>query len=205
MPYELFPRKLLWLFGGVVVLSALLQLLNTSSLFQDSFSYSRDAVLDYRFIWQWLTSSLVHVGWMHWLLNILNLAAVIFLFQEAWTVPRFVLLFAASSLSIVVGLYVFSPDVAQCVGMSGVLYGLVIYGALRTFARQKFLSGVALLYVTGKLFADKTINHYMGVDLLLGNISVAVDAHWYGAIMGCVFAMFVPDFLLKRSTHNGKN
>jgi len=177
-------QSLLLLFAYVTAASALLQYLDSMSIFHGSFGYTRASVEDYSIVWRWLTSSLVHLGWMHWWLNILNLAAIIVIFGKAWSVRRFIYMFAIVALGMTAGLYLFSPDVSDCAGMSGVLYGMALYGALRTLHEQVWISTIVLAYLGIKLFANSWIDHIMAVDKALDGIRVITDAHSYGAIMG---------------------
>jgi len=181
--YKVFHKELLVLFVEILFISIILQFLNFTSIF----SYSYSDFLSYHILWQWITPSLVHYNWIHWFLNIANLFIMIFLFQDAWNSKKFVFLFSLFSFFIMLSLYMYSPDVKYYVGMSGVLYGIVLYGALKTVLSQKFISSVVLLYVMMKLFADKIVNHYMGVDVLLGDMIVIEDVHWYGAISGLIY------------------
>jgi rhomboid family GlyGly-CTERM serine protease len=185
MQRKMFSKELLKLFGSMLIVTVVFQVIH-DFYNPNLFIYTRHSFLSYPGAWQWLTSNLVHHGWMHWFLNMLNLFAIVFLFPNAWSTKRFAVLFGFLSLGVTSGMFWLSPDIDRCAGMSGVLYGLVLYGALRSFSQDTFLSSIALIYVIGKLFADKTVNHYMGVDVLLGEMPVALDAHIYGAALGLV-------------------
>jgi glycerol-3-phosphate acyltransferase PlsY len=73
--------------------------------------------------------------------------------------------------------------------MSGVIYSLAVYGSLYNFHQQKLLSLAILFFVILKLSANESVNHLLGVDSILGGITIITDAHLYGAIVG--FAFFV--------------
>jgi len=181
--HKIFQKELLYLFFGIFFISIILQLLSTSL----PFAYTYDTFISYKGLWQWITSSLVHWNWMHWFLNISNLFILIFLFEDAWSSKKFIFLFSIFSFFIILSLYIYSSDIKYYVGMSGVLYGMAIYGALKTFFKQQIISTIVLIYIGMKLNIDKTVNHYMGVDILLGNMKVIEDVHWYGAISGLIY------------------
>ena len=165
----------------VILATALLQVINDH--LNGIFSYHRAGFFKY-FYYQWLTPSLVHYSWMHWLLNILNLLAIVFIFYRVWSAKRLLIVFTISSVFIIVSLYIFDPDINSYVGMSGVLYTLAIYGALKNLKYDRLVSILVLIYVVLKLFFDDTINHLMGVDIALLGLNVVHEVHWYGAVAG---------------------
>jgi hypothetical protein len=84
-------------------------------------------------------------------------------------------------------LYFLSPDVTYYAGMSGVLYGVAIYGALASFRAKPCISSGIIGYVLIKLLMHDWINHFMAVDQVLSNVPVVEDIHWYGAEWGLLF------------------
>ncbi len=168
----------------IIFTTIILQILNTY-LTNQPFSYHRDTFVKYIYF-QWISPSLVHYNWKHWLLNILNLFAVILFFQKALTLKIFIGFFSFASLFIVVCLYIFTTDIYTYVGMSGVLYALTVYGGLTTLSDQKITSSLILFYVLLKLLADKQINHIMGVDIFLDKVNVVTDVHWYGVCFAII-------------------
>ena len=162
----------------------MMQIINSSIDFP--FTYHRDQFTD-NFLWLWLSPSLVHVNWSHWLLNILNFYAIVLLFGEAWSLKRFISLFCLFSLFIMISLHLFSKDVENYVGMSGVLYGLGFYGALKTIKQHTLVSVLVLSYLVIKLIWGEGVNHLLGVDVMLKNVTVVTDVHLYGMIIGVVF------------------
>ncbi len=171
----------------IIFTTIILQILNTSFTNQ-LFSYHRDTFIQHIYF-QWISPSLVHYNWEHWLLNILNLFAIILFFQKAWSLKIFIGFFSFSSLFILVCLHLFTTDIDTYVGMSGVLYSLTVYGGLTTFSSQKITSSLILLYISLKLLADKQINHIMGVDIFLDKVNVVTDVHWYGVIFAIVVVL----------------
>ena len=103
------------------VLFALLQ------LWMPQFIYQRDVMTSEP--WRWWTAQWVHVGWRHYLLNMMALTCLPFIFPQS---GRFKLLSALLVLSPMVslGLYWFFPTVYAYAGLSGVLHGLYVWAAL---------------------------------------------------------------------------
>jgi len=168
----------------LVVLSVLFQFLQETDIL--SFSYNRFTFLS-NISYQVITPNLLHLNWRHWLLNILNLFALIFIFDKAWNYLTFFILFGVSSMGVILSLYLFSPNVVSYVGMSGVIYSLAVYSSFDNFKSQKLLSSILLFFIFLKLFFNSWITHIFRMDLLLNDMHVITDAHRYGAIIGFSF------------------
>ena len=184
------PKRLKSLYVTVAVLilvTALLQVIN--GYLNGIFSYHRADFLN-SIYYEWLTPSLVHFNWMHWLLNILNLIAIAVIFNKIWSAKKLLIIFTITSAFIMVCLYIFNPNITSYVGMSGVLYALAIYGVLQNLKYDKFISLAVLLYVLLKLFFGEMVNHLMGVDIALYGLSVVREVHWYGAIAGILYYLY---------------
>ena len=171
----------------VILTTALLQVANNN--LNGLLSYHSVDFLQ-NIYFEWLTPSLVHFNWMHWFLNIINLVVIVVLFYRVLSSQKLLTIFAISSAFIMINLYIFNPNVSSYVGMSGVLYTLAIYGALKNLQNDKVVSIIVLLYVVIKLFFGETINHLMGVDIALSDFRVIREVHWYGAGVGLLIYLF---------------
>jgi len=179
-------QKSLVLLGVVTtIVSILFQVIN-DSLISTPLSYHR-ALFTSQIYWQWITSSLVHVNWNHWFLNIMNLYVILFIFHEAWSIKKILLLFFTFSLFITLCIHYCVTDINSYVGMSGILYGLTVYGALWTFPKQKTISFLILSYILIKLIFPKYINSLIGIDEIVHGFYIVTEAHIYGAILGLGF------------------
>ena len=172
-----------------VVATFILQFING---YTNIFYYNRDSFKKF-FYYMWLTPSLVHINWMHWFLNILNFAAVIFLFSNIWSKKKILLLFALSSLFIMVCLYFFSKDIDYYAGMSGVLYSFAIYGVLKGYKEYKVVAVIIFIYILLKIFAHDFVNQLTFVDKMLDDFTIVTDVHIYGVIFGIAF--FVLEYI----------
>lgn len=166
-----------------------MQVINTS-IYKEFFTYHRDLYTS-QILWQWVSPNLVHMHWEHWSLNMVNLLTVLILFHKAWSYKSVLILFSLGSLSVTMGLYLFSEDVIKYVGMSGVIYGLAVYGGLKTFQDQKLVSMIILGYVLLQLLLGTYLNRFLHIDILLQDMVVIRDAHWYGAISGLLSYIIV--------------
>lgn len=143
------------------------------------------ALIDQGQLWLLLTGHLVHLNWTHWALNMAGLAIVAVFFSAYGSLLDwlFVLLFSA----VVTGLclYWFHPELIWYVGLSGVLHGLFIYGAIREIRFYPFSGYVLVMLLVGKLFWEFMNGPLPGSEEMTGG-HVVVDAHLYGAMAGFV-------------------
>jgi rhomboid family GlyGly-CTERM serine protease len=127
--------------------------------------------IEYGEFWRILTGNLTHTNVTHWLGNIFALWGIVFLFK----ITPFLRLFFMLCLGIGIGLF-FTPIQAY-VGLSGVLYGLFFYGAIKEKSRILIFLGI------GKLIYDQWFNSNIAWDTLI-NAPIAIHAHWLGAVIG---------------------
>lgn len=138
--------------------------------------------------WRLFSGHFVHNGWTHLLLNLAGIWILYLLFPRLFspfalsiTIP--LLAFGAS-----IGLFLFSPDVSWYVGLSGVIHGLIIMGALLCFSSNTKLSIVLLVGVTAKLFLEQVFPDTLMMNHIV-NGRIIFDAHLYGAITGAIIIM----------------
>jgi len=133
--------------------------------------------------WLLLTGHLVHLNWVHWGLNMAGLLIVAVFFSLYGSIFDwlFVLLFSAIVISF--GLYWLHPELVWYVGLSGVLHGLFLYGAIREIRYYPFSGYVLVLLLCGKLFWEYMNGALPGSEEMTGG-RVLVEAHLYGALAG---------------------
>lgn len=148
--------------------------------------YQREAVAGGEY-WRLLSGNLVHLGWRHLALNVGALLLGIWVFYPARSPVGWIIAQLICSVSSSLGLYLYSPEVNWCVGMSGALHGLLIIGAL-DWIRQGDRFGWLLLAIwIGKLAWEQSSG---AVPLSAETIGapVIIDAHLWGAAGGFLFA-----------------
>lgn len=146
--------------------------------------------------WRLLTAHLVHLGWSHLLLNLGGLALVWLLVGEYLGVRQWALVTAVSALIVSGGLWLLDPGLAWYVGLSGVLHGLLIAGAIAGLGRRTGETATLLVLVGAKLVWEQYSGPLPGSEISAGG-PVVVDAHLFGALGGLVAG--VPMRLLRRS------
>ena len=139
--------------------------------------YQREAVAGGEY-WRLLSGSLVHLGWRHLALNVGALLLGIWVFYPARSPVGWIMAQVICSVSSNVGLYLFSPEVNWCVGMSGALHGLLIIGAL-DWIRQGDRAGWVLAW--------EQASGAVPLSTEMIGAPVIIDAHLWGAAGGFLF------------------
>ena len=129
--------------------------------------------------WRIMTAHWVHVGWMHFLLNMLALICLVLIFPKINT-TRFYIALLLLPIFISVAIYVFSPDVAAYAGFSGVWLG---------FAYR------ILLGLSGKLVWEGYFGALSGTAQMIGS-PVLIEAHQYGVLGGIFLSLIF--FIIKQ-------
>ncbi|XID74605.1 rhombosortase [Alkanindiges sp. WGS2144] len=170
----------IWLIAGIVLVSALLQ-------FKASyFIYQHDLMLTEP--WRWWTAHLVHVGWRHYLLNMLALACLPLIFPRLRPITLLAGLVILSPL-LSAGLYWAVPTVYAYAGLSGVLHGLYVVVALESLrikTEQKF-AGLVLLCIALKILCEKWLGYSQTAQLI--QAPVLIESHQIGVFVGLVYAL----------------
>lgn len=174
--YQYHPSHLLWLL--IFMVSTLAQAFDWVS----SWQFNRELVVQGD-VWLLFTAHLVHLNWSHWVLNMAGLGIVAFFFSPYASFLKWLSVILVSIVTISAGLWWWLPEIRFYVGLSGVLHGLFLYGALRE-TRVYPLSGYVLVTV---LLAKLTWEFFNGAlpgsEEMAGG-RVLTEAHLLGAIGG---------------------
>lgn len=155
--------------------------------------YERDGILSGQ-VWRVLTAHIVHLGWEHLALNVVGLALLWLMFARQLTIGRWAIVITCSGLGVSAGLLAFHPELQWYVGMSGLLHGMFVAGAVAgVYAGYRFewlLLGMVVL----KLIWEQIAGATPATAQIVGG-SVIVDAHLYGALAGLLtmFALIAFD------------
>ncbi len=188
-----YPSLKIWAFPCLVIL---LSLMLQSLGMVETLRYERIPIEQGQW-WRVLTGNLVHLGWSHAILNAAGLAMVWGFFGKDYSVGEWALIFLAGALGVSLGLFILNPHVIWYVGLSGLLHGLFIAGAIRVFKNEPVFASLMLLAFAGKLVYEQTVGSLPGTSDMAGG-PVLVDAHLYGAISGAVVGLIITLFHLSR-------
>ena len=137
-------------------------------------------------LWRLITGHFFHTNGYHLLLNLTALLMLWALHGSYYTVKNYSLLFFTTALTCSLGLYFLSPSIIQYVGLSGVLHGFFVWGALMDIKNNDTTGYLLLIGVCLKMAHEQFYGASSDISNLI-EASVAIDAHLWGAIGGLLF------------------
>jgi rhomboid family GlyGly-CTERM serine protease len=161
---------------GITVLVVLLQCLPPD--WRAALRYEHAALAQGQ-LWRALTGHVLHLGWTHMALNLAGLWLCCALAGLGMSGRQLLSRLLVLALGVSVLLYGLSPQVSDYVGLSGVLYGLLLWALLPQAVKRDALSVTALMV----LLAWTAWQVHAGANPLeearIGG-RIIVQAHLYG-------------------------
>ena len=195
---ERFPRlRASWAVAGCFALVSLSLQLGGSAT-RDALMYDRLRIAGGE-IYRLASGHLVHLDWRHLLLNLAGLALVWALVGDRFRGRDWLVIAAVSAASIDAAFWWLMPELRWYVGLSGLLHGLLVAGALGLYRERRVESMVLLVVVAVKLGYEGLFGPVPGSSDAVGG-SVITEAHLFGAAGGAVAAAA----LLMRANLTGK-
>lgn len=133
----------------------------------------------------------MHLGWEHYALNLMGLALMWALFFPDHRLRHWIVILAASLVTIDLGFFFLERNLVWYVGLSGVLHGVMTAGTLAHVRRREADAWVLVPFLIGKLVWEQ----YAGAMPYSADSAggpVVVDAHLYGSAGALVAALFLP-------------
>ena len=156
-------------------------------VFSDAFIYWQADLLHQ--FWRLWTAHWVHVGWIHYVLNMLAFACLPFIFPRV-KVWHFVALLLLLPPLISLSFYYGFPEIEAYAGLSGVLHGAysaVVASVHVLDKKERNFAALVLFLLLAKLIWENTMGS-VGTAELIGS-PVLVEAHLLGVIWGVVIAI----------------
>lgn len=174
-----------FLTAKIVFLALFISISASLQVFAEHFIYWYPALLQE--FWRLWTAHWVHVGWIHFALNMLAFICLPFIFPWA-KVWHFIALLLLLSPLISLSFYCFLPNIQAYAGLSGVLHGAYVCIAIVHLlsTRDRAFSSIVLCLVLAKLVWENTMGS-TGTAELIGS-PVLIEAHLLGVIWGMVIA-----------------
>jgi len=134
--------------------------------------------------WRFFTGHWVHLGYWHLLMNLAGLLLLALLLHGVMRAWEWLLLLLALPLLISAAFWLQLPELQRYGGMSGVLHGIAVAGALRMTNDTRERSWGLLLVglVAVKVLAEQFTDQSLASGLIGGR--VLTEAHLYGAVSG---------------------
>jgi len=148
----------------------------------DSLCYDRPAIQEGQ-LWRLLSGHFVHLGWSHLGTNLAGLTLLWLLIGKWITAKATSLTIILSAIMIGLGLLIFNPEIIRYAGLSGILHGIWLAGALFGMRAGYWEAYALTILLVLKLIWEQSLGP-LPTSVYLSGGSVAVDAHLYGAIAG---------------------
>jgi rhomboid family GlyGly-CTERM serine protease len=153
---------------------------------RELFRYDRLAIADGA-IWRLLSGHVVHLGLQHLALNLAGLALVWFLVGRRYGTKQWIYVVAISVVTTGAGFWWLDSDLRWYVGLSGVLHGMLLAGAIQGLRWIPWESAVICVLIVAKLGYEQFVGPLPGSEIAAGGV-VIVSAHLYGAAGGVLAA-----------------
>jgi len=179
--YRYHSSHILWLI--LFVVSFILQI-----NWVENWRFNRELVEQGQ-VWLLFSGHIVHLNWSHWALNMAGLAIVAFFFSGHASFKQWLAVLLISACVINIGLWWWMPEIRTYVGLSGVLHGLFLYGALREIRFYPISGYVLTTVLIAKLIWEFFNGALPGSEDMTGG-RVLTEAHLLGAIGGISVWLF---------------
>jgi rhomboid family GlyGly-CTERM serine protease len=156
---------------------------------RDTFMYERLAIADGEY-WRLVTGHFVHLGRTHLVLNLAGLVLVWLLVGRYYEGVQWLLVVGVVLVVMSAAFWFIDTNLLWYVGLSGLLHGLLVAGAVRGFRELPSESAIIAVIVAGKIGWEQLAGPMPGSESVSGG-DVVVNAHLFGAIGGLVSAALV--------------
>jgi rhomboid family GlyGly-CTERM serine protease len=167
----------------LILFSTILAALNLNDLLE----FNRQEVHNYQ-LWRIFSSQFVHANWMHLGLNCMGIALIWLLHGEYTSPARYATNIAVLALWCGLGVYWFCPAINIYTGLSALLHGVIIWGAIKDITLGLKSGYLLFLGVWVKLVLEQVNGPSAAIGELIKS-TVAVDAHFIGALGGTLLAV----------------
>ena len=170
-----------WILAAVVAAIALALQLGEFGV-REVLAWDRDGLASGQ-AWRLLSGHFVHLGWSHLLLNLAGLALVAWLVGKRFSWQRWLVIGAFSIAAIDAGFWFLYPNLGWYVGLSGMLYGLLVAGLLAGVLQRDREAIILSVFIVAKLAWEQLVGPLPASESTAGG-RVIVEAHLYGALGG---------------------
>jgi len=151
--------------------------------------YDRAAIADGEY-WRLLSGHFVHLGYSHLALNLVGLLLVWLLVGRLYSTQRWLFVTVISIVVMDAGFWFLDADLRWYVGLSGLLHGLLLAGAIAGVRSLPAESLVICAVVVAKLAYEQIAGPLPGSESVAGG-AVVVNSHLYGAVGGALSAAII--------------
>jgi len=148
----------------------------------DMFIYDRALITQGEY-WRLITGHLLHTNLAHFLLNSAAVILLAILHGKFYTISNYFFVFIISALFTSIGIYFYDPKLIYYVGLSGILHGIFIWGALKDIVNKDKTGYLLFIGVIMKITHEQIYGASDDIAKII-NANVAIDAHLWGTVSG---------------------
>lgn len=189
------PTKSIHILAPLVVLTLTCIAFLFDEHLSDLFIYQHRLITQGEY-WRLITGHFLHTNSNHFILNAAALLLLWALHGQYYNHINYSLIFLVSAIVCGLGMYWFSANITLYVGLSGVLHGFFVWGALMDIRQQEKTGYLLLIGVVLKVAHEQFYGASADVESFIG-ATVAIDAHMFGGLGG--FLVFFLSYFNKSS------
>jgi len=175
-------RWLNWLFLGLLCL--IIYTVSASNI--TALDYNRELIINGEY-WRLISGNFNHTNIYHLLLNLTALAVIGGLHYRYYNSAAYASLILLLSIGVGVGILWLSPSTQLYVGLSGILHGIIIVGAILDVTKRYYSGYVLIIGTIIKVLNEQLFNSPVAMSQLI-EAKVLTEAHLYGLVTGLIIA-----------------
>ncbi|WOT06679.1 rhombosortase [Shewanella youngdeokensis] len=160
----------------------------------DQLAFRRDLITEGQW-WRLLTGNFLHTNDWHLLMNLAGLWVILLLHEQHYSATSLSVLVLSLGCMQGLGLLLFFPDTFGYVGLSGLLHGIFVFGAVMDTTKGFKIGYLLTLGVIAKVLYEQWFGASTELTALI-NATVATEAHLVGLLSG--FICLAPMLVCKR-------
>lgn len=175
-------RWLNWFFIGLLCL--VIYVVSADNI--TVFDYNRELIINGEY-WRLISGNFNHTNIYHLLLNLSALAVMAGLHYRYYSSAAYVSLILCLSIGVGIGILWLSPSTHLYVGLSGVLHGIIIVGAILDITKRYYSGYLLIIGTIIKVIHEQLFDSPIAMSQLI-DAKVLTEAHLYGLVSGFFIA-----------------
>ena len=148
--------------------------------------YNRESIINGEY-WRLISGNFNHTNIYHLILNLAALAVIGGLHYRYYNSAAYTGLILLLSIGVGVGILWLSPSTHLYVGLSGILHGIIIVGAVIDVTKKYYSGYVLMIGTVLKVINEQLFNSPVEISQLI-EAKVLTEAHLYGLVTGLIIA-----------------
>ncbi|NQZ93389.1 MAG: rhombosortase [Moritella sp.] len=173
-------RWLNWFFLGLLCL--IIYAISADNI--TALDYNRESIINGEY-WRLISGNFNHTNIYHLFLNLAALAVIGGLHYRYYNSAAYTGLILLLSIGVGVGILWLSPSTHLYVGLSGILHGIIIVGAVIDVTKKYYSGYVLIIGTVIKVINEQLFNSPVGISQLI-EAKVLTEAHLYGLVTGLI-------------------